>query len=364
MSTEPSAVSLEERITTAYNNRFKNSAYSIWEYAETIQRCVLREGEDWGLFLKTGVGKRKKWRVDREIDKHIKAIGDDDLREIKRSKNGDCAVFAAAVVTDMSPDSFTYLGDGEHTLAYSTIGDEVFIIDSMFKKNIKLSTDYKPMWAPSRKLAIDSGSDGSLYYPDAESGLGLIMKRKGNPATIEVWRVKKDLGTGSAKCYHRKKCGHEPFKELPDWRYAIRQSLTHWTMEGHCVIVFRRHVDQGPGFDGQIDFRAGGNSIVFKWREIKNKVRCQIKEIYEFKKVTEDDFPDEKEPERKACVIRKKFGLKVAFFARLDQFLGMTISTNRKEQFESTSPIFTRMLDRMEIVLGLPQLKETKTVQV
>jgi hypothetical protein len=360
MATKPSVLDFEDLIKKSYDKHFNNCAYSSWEYAPIIQRSVLREGNSWKTFLETSEDARKKWPAERrnEIRDWIDAIGDNDLQQIKSGKNGDCAVFAAAVITEvLSGEGFTYVGDGEHTLAYMPFGpNDILVIDSMFKKIIKFSTANSPQWMPSRKAVI---SGGTKYYPDDTSGYGLITKRRPTPPYVEIWRVTKKPGTNIAQCLHLRRCKHKPFKELADWRDAIRQSLTHWTMKGQCVILFRMYdkLGPGPGFDGQIDFHAGKNLIEFKQREFKDGKRHQRKTVFEFNKVKEDQFHEEKDPKkRESRAIAERKTLKLGFIAFVDDFVTMS-TTDRSEQFESTRPIFLIWLDKMEIVFGSPRFK-------
>jgi hypothetical protein len=217
------------------------------------------------IFLETSSEKRKKWSSKRkdELKKKISDIAENELQKILVEKNGDCTKFATAVVNDMPPDSCTYMGDGEHTLAYSAINNEILIIDSMYKEIIKFSDDNSPIWVKDRKINIKNSArneqgEQKKYYPEKDEGL--IVKGIDDPSTVVVWRVKRVKG--EVNCHHDHNCAHKPFERLFNWQAAIRQSLFLWTMKGQCVILFRTCVKEGPGFDGQIDFRAGEKSII------------------------------------------------------------------------------------------------------
>jgi hypothetical protein len=146
---------------------------------------------------------------------------------------------------------------------------------------------------------------------------------------------------------------------------AIRQPLIHWTIEGLCAILFRRHVQQGPGFDGKIEFRAGRNSIIISEHVFVQGVRYQTQDIYEFKKVTKEMFAKENDSkEIEGMIRRRESRLKFSFLIKVDEFIGMTTPTNRKDQFNSTLPIFLRMVDRMEATLGSPHFKESKSTPI
>lgn len=225
---------IEEECEASYNEHFRTSAYSSWEYAQVIQKSVLCRGEDWKIFLETRRNEREKWsrRRKNNLRRKIDAIPEDELRNILLQKNGDCTRFAMAVVNNIPSDSFAYMGDGEHTLAYSKIGNEILIIDSMYKEIIKFSDDNSPIWVKDRKINIknparnEQGEQGEQeeqekYYPEKDEGL--IVKGIDNPSTVVVWRVKKV--NGKVDCLHENNCAHKPFVRLSSWQEAIRQSL-------------------------------------------------------------------------------------------------------------------------------------------
>ena len=340
---------IEEECEASYNEHFRTSAYSSWEYAQVIQKSVLCRGEDWKIFLETRRNEREKWsrRRKNNLRRKIDAIPEDELRKILLQKNGDCTRFAMAVVNNIPSDSFAYMGDGEHTLAYSKIGNEILIIDSMYKEIIKFSDDNSPIWVKDRKINIKNPArneqgeqeEQEKYYPEKDEGL--IVKGIDNPSTVVVWRVKKV--NGKVDCLHENNCAHKPFVRLSSWQEAIRQSLFLWTIKGQCVILFRTHVEEGPGFDGQIDFRAGEKSIILSQREFKGGKRYHKKVIFEFEKGKEEE--------------KEKDELRKAFLVTVDDFLKAPSHTNRRQQFESTRLIFEKMVLTMTDFWGPPRFK-------
>jgi len=338
----------EEEYKASYNRRFENSAYSSWEYAQVIQSSVLCNGENWKIFLETSSEKRKKWSSKRkdELKKKISDIAENELQKILVEKNGDCTKFATAVVNDMPPNSCTYMGDGEHTLAYSAIDNEILIIDSMYKEIIKFSDDNSPIWVKDRKINIENSArneqgEQKKYYPEKDEGL--IVKGIDDPSTVVVWRVKRVKG--EVNCHHDHNCAHKPFERLSNWQAAIRQSLFLWTMKGQCVILFRTCLKEGPGFDGQIGFRAGEKSIILSQREFESGKRYHSKTIFEFKGIKTSE--------------EEKKTLQDTFWAAVEFFLEGSKQTKRLEQFESTRPIFKKMVWEMTGLWGPPRFKDT-----
>jgi hypothetical protein len=181
------------------------------------------------------------------------------------------------------------------------------------------------------------------------------VKRKPTSPCVEIWRVSKKPGTNDPECLHQRICKHNAFKEPANWQAAIRQSVSHWTVKRQCVILFRIYYNLGPGFDGQIDFLTGTNLITFKQREFRDGAQYQRKTEFEFKKAAENQFNGEKDPEkRKSMAMKRRRQQKLAFIVFVDGFVTQRIE--RKEQFESTRPISSDWLDKMEILFGSPHI--------
>jgi hypothetical protein len=340
-----------------YNNHFNRSAYSSWEYARVIQESVLCEGEDWRLFLETSHDKRLRWsaKLQEKYKDRANAIGEDELQLIVKRNNGDCTVFAKRVVDEMSTGLFTYMGDGEHTLAYTHVDSMILIVDGMFKKAIKYEEDNEDIWPQVGKLTVKPNNEPGKYYPERPEGL--LLRGISNPSTMKVSRIQKSSPEAD---YKR---ADESFVALGGWQDAIRQSIFFWTMRGQLVIAFRTTLDQGPGLDGRIDFFAGKRAIWFRSQKMDNGELIETKLIFKFGR---RNFFFRLLDRLKSWVlgIEEKEPSDDLFFLYLDQFLNAEGKGSRHEQFEHSQDCFIGIFEKMKELWGPPAGPEIQRIKI